>query len=334
MIGFWFVASPPIASRRDSNMPRLSIVIPLLDQPLVFEDTLASVLRHQPKNSEIVVLHRGDYDDPHDLEYEGVRFLEVGPHQHWSESFLASSRELDGEVVHLLMPGTSVDEGWCDECVELFKQSDLACVAPVIVEENRPGKIVTIGLGHSRGYRPQTIGRKCQVGKHQSRAENYVGPSRWAAFYSRNFLETMASCDWPLKHDLFDLEIALCARRLGLSCQVDSECFVSLENAKLIQRELKTASGATCQQLFCKHAIPNKPPGWLSTMRLVAAEFGQSFGGRNSIRQALDRLSVSRQRAFHEFQTRFTLLTQNYRESHRRDRDSEVELDRTSRKAA
>ena len=57
-------------------MPRLSIVIPCVQDAVFFESTLASVLQNRPADCEVLVVQPRAYDDPYELGGE-VRFLQA-----------------------------------------------------------------------------------------------------------------------------------------------------------------------------------------------------------------------------------------------------------------
>ena len=67
-------------------MSRFSIVIPIdgddrrQNEIQRFEDTLASVLRSRPRESQIIVVHNGRYEDPHGLGSEVDWIVETSPY--------------------------------------------------------------------------------------------------------------------------------------------------------------------------------------------------------------------------------------------------------------
>ena len=59
-------------------MPRLSIIIPVLGNLELLEDTLVSVLENRPDSCEIIVVLDEVYEDPYELKDE-IRFDRAPP---------------------------------------------------------------------------------------------------------------------------------------------------------------------------------------------------------------------------------------------------------------
>ena len=55
-------------------MARLTIILPALGSDTQLEETLVSVLQNRPDDSDVLVVHPGNYDDPYELAGE-VNFL-------------------------------------------------------------------------------------------------------------------------------------------------------------------------------------------------------------------------------------------------------------------
>ena len=122
---FWTVAVPKFPT-----IPRLSIVIPIGDDLVAFENTLISVLENRPAGSEVLVADDGSYDDPFDLRDE-VRFV-VATGRNPIDLIAASAVESRGRFVHVLTAGLRATPGWIDAAIEKFEHHDAAVVAPVI----------------------------------------------------------------------------------------------------------------------------------------------------------------------------------------------------------
>jgi len=294
------------------DMNRLSIVIPFLDpsgssdklvrqSSAAFEDTLASVLRHQPDASEVFVLSHGNYDDPHDVEFEGVKFIECDPSVHWTNGLIQASTQLDGDVVHILRPGTSVDEGWCDDVVDQFDSHDVACVAPRIVSEQNPSKVVTLGVSASTSYRPVSI-------KDTKALAEVVGPSSWGGFYRRESLERLAESNWQFPTDSFDLALGLCFQKLGMRVQTNDDCLIYMEQPSDVLTEFKKISGRTAQELQCCYGGKSNLPGKLSTSLTVFKESILGYGLAN----AKTRFQISTRKCRRQFESDFEELADRW----------------------
>ena len=104
---------------KDSVVVQLSIVIPMSQCMEAFEATLASVLRNRPEHSEILVVSSGDYDDPYALSDE-VSFLATPPGTGLLTLINTGLRYAQGEIIHLLLCGAEVEEGWTESALQHF----------------------------------------------------------------------------------------------------------------------------------------------------------------------------------------------------------------------
>ena len=94
-------------------MPRLSIIIPVVDRAARWEDTLASVLQNRPAKSEILVCFNHAYDDPYFLRDE-VRFIEAPADAGAVDCLNHALTVAQAPIVHLLQPGIEALEGWTE----------------------------------------------------------------------------------------------------------------------------------------------------------------------------------------------------------------------------
>lgn len=205
-------------------MPRLSIVIPCLGGAEAFETTLASVLQNRPADCEVLVVHRGAYDDPYALAGE-VCFVRA------EEETLAAQmnfalRYIRGGVVHFLGCGLEATEGWTDPVWPHFAHPEVAAVAPLIWTPDRRA-VVAAGVGWSAGGRRVTITdpRVTEPGQGRLRA-SILGPTLAAAFYRREVLCALDGFDTRLPDELADIELALALRDLELRSACEPACRV------------------------------------------------------------------------------------------------------------
>ncbi len=274
-------------------MSQISILVPVLDNLAAFEDTLASILCHQPGNSELIVIHSGDYQDPYDLEYEGVKFLEGEPGEHWTQTMMqAAARLLDSQIVHTICPGVQVDEGWCDEAVQAFADARIAMASPVLVSESEPDFVVSIGVGRSASFRRKLVGENIK-GAQLARlghavASEIVGPTSWCGFYRREILQAFWNSRWPLDCDVWDLDFGLCCQQLGLKNQILSDSYASLYIESDFDLTYHFSRGDIAQALMCKYKNPGVNRG-----RFIAAcrDICDGFFSFRSIQHAFQRFA-------------------------------------------
>lgn len=199
-------------------MCRLSIIVPYNRDEAAFETTLVSVLENRPEHSEVVVAHDGSYSDPFDLGDE-VRFV-VAEAGDVVALVQAAVRTALGRVVHILHGGARASEGWADEPVALFEQSDLASVAPLICDLSS-NRIVAAGWrDDSRGLRrPIAIGSAAPTRRDLAAVE---GAYLAASFWRRSVLESLVELPVGTAPSVVDYVWAAALRTAGWRCRVAS----------------------------------------------------------------------------------------------------------------
>jgi len=90
---------------------------------------MLSVLESQPPDTEIVVTHSGDYSDPYHLGGNEVRMIDVGEGAGLAEILNAGLSQSCGTIVHTLLPGCIVEEGWTSAAMEQFRTPQICSVS-------------------------------------------------------------------------------------------------------------------------------------------------------------------------------------------------------------
>ena len=289
-------------------MIQLSIIIPFEGCRPAFEDTLASVLRHQPSCSEIIVLHRGDYDDPHDVEFEGVRFYQFDT-SHWSKAVVQLAAKLDSDVVHLLRSGATVDESWADSAVSQFDNWQVGCVSPVLVAEAEPAKTLATGARCTATFRTELADGFGGRAGHQFNGDA-VGPLSHAAFYRREYLERLAEANWQWPTEAFDVAVALCLKLLGAKFVVDPDCYVTVDDPDAIEDEMYEVPGSVAATLSACYGLASEQLSGWKQWRTVLWETLTGYGWAN----ARTRFDVRASQVRTEFQSEFSGLMRRWKQ--------------------
>ena len=197
-------------------MPRLSILIPADDGPEPLERTLVSVLQNRPDACEVIVVTRGEYDDPYNLAGE-VRFLAAPPGRradraHSSTGCGTAARRW----CMCLRAGVEATDRWTDAALAHFDDAGIAAVAPLVVNANDPQRVVSAGLDYRAGGRPIVCAAGETVDRLAGGAHAIVGPTLSAAFYRLDALERCtAGFATGLDAELADVDWALALRQGG-----------------------------------------------------------------------------------------------------------------------
>lgn len=127
-----------VAGNMSNTTPRLSIVLPVgakdAEHRSAFENTLLSVLENRCQGTEIVVVHDGSYEDPFEIGDE-VRFA-VADSDNLIDSIAAGCDASWGRYVHILADGFQANQGWCEAALETFAESNVAAVAPMMIDRD------------------------------------------------------------------------------------------------------------------------------------------------------------------------------------------------------
>src|SRR4051794_23032107 len=115
--------------------PNLSIVIPSHCRPDLLRLCLASVTRHAPRHTEIIVVDDGSRAALASVvaaEFSAVRSVRLGRRRGFCVAANAGIRAARGRVVELLNDDTEVFPGWADAGLPHFSRPRVGSVAPLV----------------------------------------------------------------------------------------------------------------------------------------------------------------------------------------------------------
>jgi cellulose synthase/poly-beta-1,6-N-acetylglucosamine synthase-like glycosyltransferase len=234
------------------TMHRFSIIIPLLGDRRLFDDTLASVLRYQPEASQIIVVHDGTYDNPHQIQDE-VDLVTSSSGGGLIRCFNSALNEATGETIALLRPGIQLKDGWSLPIQTAFQDPQVASVSPMIVQPGERALMVAAGINKGSGYRRQIIGSKTKIAPRTLRRISPLGPTTWAAFYRRESIAQLGVCGEEMQAHYLDVDLALSLETIGYRCEFCPDCVVEIEEPALITDELVLPHGSSAQRAFRRH---------------------------------------------------------------------------------
>ncbi len=234
-------------------MHRFSIIVPMLDDRRLFDDTLASVLRYRPSSSQVIVAHDGTYDDPYSLGTE-VDFVSTSSRANLVHLFNCALRESTGDYIALIRPGVELTNGWEVPVQMRFEDANVASVAPIVVSPAQPQTIIAAGVVPGFGFRRRIEGSGSKIAPRTIRRLAPLGPTSWAAFYRRSVLEQIGVCADQLDPLYLDADIALSLKTIGYECDFCPECIVQVERRILVERELDMPYGKSAQRAYRRHS--------------------------------------------------------------------------------
>ncbi len=214
------------------TVSRLSIIIPLLSTGAVkaFEGTLASVLGSLPAATEVLVLDGIGYGDPWQIGREGVRFLTFETARMPSEIHAVNEgiKQITAPVVHLLSPGTEVNDGWTEIILPHFNNEMVACVVPTLFDAERK-KIFSLGVQYKRTGELHSFKNFKSLGFQSTILAPHVG----GAFFRKKHLDLLGGFDASLCSQISLVNAILFLRFFGCETIVETDCRINVHSQSL-----------------------------------------------------------------------------------------------------
>jgi GT2 family glycosyltransferase len=195
---------------------RLSIVIPLLGDQRLLDDTLVSVLENRPDDCEVVVVHNAPYDDPYDLAGE-VRFVRAAPRAGFADCVNLGVSVSRAAVVHVLACGVEATAGWADVALARFRDPRIAAVAPLLVAGADPQTVVSAGVGYRAEGVAWRLGPDADRERPLDESDGLCGPDLLAGFYRRSAVESVGGFS-PFAVKLAAVDMAMRLQDAGCQC--------------------------------------------------------------------------------------------------------------------
>lgn len=233
-------------------MQRFSIIVPVIGDSQKLDDTLASVLRYRPENSQILVVHDGTYDDPYGLDGE-VELVTTSRQSQLIRLFNCGLGKATGELIALVRPGVQLDEHWNQDAETVFENPKVGCASPLLVKSNAPNTLVSAGVTNGFGFQRKLVGNQKQMSSRNLRKLKAKGPTSHAGFYRRSALDQLGAVDEQLDASYLDLELALGLASLGYQNAVCGHCTVTIEDNAL-NHEAIQPHGKSAQRALRRHA--------------------------------------------------------------------------------
>ncbi len=172
--------------------PELSIVIPSHNRPDLLRACLASLARHAPRNTEILVIDDGSPGATVTRAAEAfprVRILRLPRRQGFCAAVNLGLREAQGAIVELLNDDTEVTSGWAEPALAHFRDLTVGSVAPLVLRwtgvRSETLRIDSAGDCYFPGGFAVKRGHGQRIGPVHLQARPVFGASGSSAFYRR-----------------------------------------------------------------------------------------------------------------------------------------------------
>jgi len=199
----------------------LSIVIPTFNGRSHLESCLASVRRHAPPATQVIVVDDGSSDGTLDWlksEHPWVERLRTPSNLGFCGAVNLGLRHATGDVVELLNNDTTVTEGWAEAALVHFADPTVGSVAPLTLRMDEPTVVDSAGQEYHLIGWARNVGYGCRLGPEYLQGREVFGPSGCSGFYRRDALLQLGGL-WPEYGAYFeDTDLAFRLRRAGYRC--------------------------------------------------------------------------------------------------------------------
>jgi GT2 family glycosyltransferase len=198
-----------------------SIVIPSHNRPDLLRLCLESLQRHAPQATEIIVVDDGSLDacvSRTVLEFPGVQLIR---HPRPLGFAIAANRGIGAataQVIELLNDDTQVATGWAEAAIAHFADSNVAAVAPLVLQGPR-GDITPIidsaGDEYDLGGFARKRGNGEPLSDHFKSSCKVFGASASSAFYRADVLRRVGGFPEDFGAYFEDVDLSWRIRRAG-----------------------------------------------------------------------------------------------------------------------
>jgi GT2 family glycosyltransferase len=196
----------------------LSIVIPTHQRTDLLHACLSSVVRHAPRETEIIVV---DDASPQPVasalrrRFPATKILRLSERGGFCKAANAGIELARGEVVELLNDDTEVQPGWAEAALPHFARSEVAAVAPLVLFWPDGARIDSAGDHYFLGGVARKRGHGEALAEKYLHSGQVLAVSACAAFYRREAL--LAAGGFPEDFGAYfdDIDLSFRLRRAG-----------------------------------------------------------------------------------------------------------------------
>ncbi|MBL8827861.1 MAG: hypothetical protein JNM18_12870 [Planctomycetaceae bacterium] len=254
-----------------------------MDSTTLLEEGLVSVLQHRPADCEVIVVIRGDYDDPYNLRDEDVRFVNAGEASDWLSLVNRGLAVAAGDVVHLLACGAEVQEAWADRALAHFEDAQVAAVAPLVLTAGDTERVLAAGVQVHRSGAGSARHMGQRLAAVPQTSQPTLGPSASAAFYRTEALSAVGDqLDAFVGPALADVDLALRLQTEGYHAVFEPTSQIVLPKETLPTEPAGRERACHQERLFWRHLSSNGRAAQLA-MHFLAV-LGESLWGIATLR--------------------------------------------------
>ncbi|HTK77719.1 MAG TPA: glycosyltransferase [Gemmataceae bacterium] len=197
---------------------RLTIVIPSRSRADLLRRCLASVTRHAPTDSEVLVVDDaspGETITRAAAEFARVRVIRLSDRGGFCVAANVGIATSRSPFVELLNDDTQVTAGWADSALSRFDEPRVVAVAPLVLQAGVVATIDSAGDDYDLGGFARKRGHGRSVDAAAVAGREVFGASASSAFYRRDALNRVGT--FPISFGAYfeDVDLSFRLRRLG-----------------------------------------------------------------------------------------------------------------------
>jgi hypothetical protein len=198
----------------------LSLIVPFQCDSQALENTLVSVLELRSPDHELLIVHRGEYQDPYGLQGNEAKVLETPASTSLAEQLNIAVQNATGDVLQVVLPGTVLEADWCVDALAAFDELDVDMIA-----------LGVSGSGANSlqyGFEADLLPQRRATGE----ASKIAGPLLAGTMIRRSAIECLGGWNTKIPGDLIDFELCLMAKLLGLQVGVVEGSSVTCDESR------------------------------------------------------------------------------------------------------
>jgi GT2 family glycosyltransferase len=202
-------------------LAELSIIIPSHNRPDLLRACLASVTRHGPGGTEVIVVDDGSAGAAVSAAASGfadVRCLRLPRQRGFCAAANAGIAAARAPVVELLNDDTEVEPGWAEAALVHFADAAVAAVAPLVLRWTGSGEATTIDSAGDRYFVGGVAGKRGRgrlLGPEYLHRCRVFGASGSSAFYRRDLLRRVGAFPERFGAYFEDVDLSFRLHRAG-----------------------------------------------------------------------------------------------------------------------
>jgi GT2 family glycosyltransferase len=263
----------------------LSVVIPSHQRADLLRACLATVTRHAPPGTEVVVVDDaspGGAVSAAARAFAGVRVLRLPRRRGFCAAVNAGIGSAGGDVVELLNDDTEVTPGWADAALAAFADPTVGAVAPLVLCWPDGRRVDSAGDRYYLGGVAGKRGHGEPLGPVHLRPGRVFGASASSAFYRRDALTRVGAFPESFGAYFEDVDLSFRLNRAGYQV-----CF---EPASRVLHRVSASYGRPWRRLLEQQARNEERVFW------------RNLSGRDLVRALPRHLAVLAAKAWRRWQ--------------------------------